>query len=137
MSFFCAGAPTTQGSKRGFIVNGRVVLVESTGERLKDWRHVLAIAARDAWPHPPLTGAVSAEMHFTLPKPKSTPKRKRTWPIGKRSGDLDKLERAVFDAITHVIVADDAQVIDVRASKDWEDASEGPGVLVLIREVTA
>lgn len=43
--------------------------------------------------------------------------------------------RAVLDAITHVIVADDSQVVSLHATKDWEDPWQGPGVSVYVSEV--
>jgi crossover junction endodeoxyribonuclease RusA len=72
---------------------------------------------------------VAIELHFGLPKPKSAPKRRRVWP--DKRPDLDKLIRAVLDALTQVIFADDSQVVEIRATKDYV----APGVTVEIRRI--
>jgi crossover junction endodeoxyribonuclease RusA len=80
----------------------------------------------------PFAGAVAIDLCFVLPRPKSTPKR-QTPPAIKRP-DLDKVTRAVLDAITGVVLLDDAQVVDLRASKRLADIGETPGVAVTITQ---
>jgi crossover junction endodeoxyribonuclease RusA len=135
VTFTVAGHPVTQGSKRAFVRNGRPILVESAGDRLKLWRHVIATAARDAWSHPPLQGPVRVDLVFALARPRSAPKRKRTWPIGARSLDVDKAARAALDAMTGVIYRDDAQVVQLCVTKDWAH-NDQTGVQISIGEVT-
>jgi Holliday junction resolvase RusA-like endonuclease len=69
-----------------------------------------------------------------LLKPRSAPKRRRTWPIGARSGDVDKLARSVLDSLTGVLFHDDAQVVHLVVSKDYGDA---PGVRVFVADADA
>lgn len=132
--FVVRGHPVTQGSKRAFVVGQRAVLVESGGERLGSWREAIAYTARAVRGQAePLVGPVVVELHFEIQKPASCPKRRRTWPIKRRSGDLDKLERAALDAMTGVLFLDDSQVVDMHSKKDWAAAS-GPGVQVWVYE---
>lgn len=131
--FSVHGMPITQGSKRAIpLKNGRIALVEQTGDRLKDWRHAINDEGRRArGDKPMLVGPVHVTIEFALPKPNAAPKKKRTWPIGKRSGDLDKLARAALDALTNVLFADDAQVVELYVRKDYGD----PGACIVVRAV--
>jgi crossover junction endodeoxyribonuclease RusA len=132
--FYVAGMPATQGSKRGFVQQGRVRLVETGGNRLVAWRHAVAAEARlRQVGQEMLLGPVDVEAGFLLPRPASAPKRKRTWPVGARSGDLDKLARAILDACTGVLYADDAQVVDLHVTKDWAPPGSQPGMAITVR----
>lgn len=134
MKFSCAGHPITQGSKRAFVRNGHATLVESGGDKLRLWRHVIATTARETTHGAPLDGPLHVHLSFRLERPASTPKRKRTWPIKTRSGDVDKLARAALDALTGVAFRDDAQVVRLVVEKDWADG-RGPGVEVVVQPV--
>lgn len=137
------GLPETQGSKSGFVVKGtnRVVITEGRGtssskaRRHKEWRGAVSEAARD-WQEEHgnglLTGPVKVLMDFKLLRPKSHPKTRRTWPIGAKSGDVDKLARSVLDSLTGTVLADDAQVVELVVGKDYGDP---PGVTVRLWEV--
>lgn len=111
------GIPAPQGSKsfRGKRRDGSAILTESS-KALKPWRaHVQAAieTAIKASPDPsmfPLLGPIRLDIVFTVPKPKSAPKTRVTYPIVKP--DKDKLERAVLDAGSFAaLYADDAQVV--------------------------
>lgn len=124
VAFFAPGTPQTQGNKTAIVRGGRAVLVE--GRRAKsrnaftEWRATVRLAASDARADEPLEGPLSVRIHFALPRPKSAPKRRRTWPTGRL--DLDKLTRAVLDAVTEARVwVDDGQVVHVDATKDYPD----------------
>lgn len=134
ISFQANGAPITQGSKTGYVINGRAVLKESRSKALHFWRDVIAERAQNArdgvfWTKVP----IRLTLRFWIAPPQSLPKRRRTWPIGARSGDVDKLARAAMDALTQVLFADDAEVVELHVYKDW---AQGPaGVTVDVEEV--
>jgi crossover junction endodeoxyribonuclease RusA len=128
ISFQVHGLPIPQGSTRAWVVNGKPIIT-SSAKGLTTWRRLVADVAQDFAPKEPWEGPVGIELHFGIPKPKSAPKRKRVWP--DKRPDLDKLTRAVLDALTYVVFADDSQVIDIRASKDYG----APGVVVEIRRI--
>lgn len=137
LTFRVAGHPVTQGSKRGIpLRNGRVALVESGGQRHKDWRHAVGDAARQAFAgQAPMVGPVEVTAAFELQPPKSIPKRRRTWPTGQRSGDLSKLMRCIEDSLTGVVYVDDSQIVrygDV--TKDWAGPA-GPGVTITVTPI--
>jgi Holliday junction resolvase RusA-like endonuclease len=115
---------------------------DDNAERLRPWREAVKQAALDALAgRDRLEGPVSVDVLFTFDPPKSAPKSRRCWPITRSSGDLDKLQRAVFDALTDAGVwRDDSQVIDVRARKVHvgdDGALHIPGAVVTVQAVTA
>lgn len=131
------GLPGPQGSKsfKGFR-GGKAIMTESS-KKVAPWRQDVKFAAervRDG--RPPLDGPLIARMVFTLPKPKSAPKTRRTFP--DRTPDLSKLLRSTEDALTDAgIWADDARVIGYsRAAKVFPgedpEALEVPGVVIAL-----
>ncbi len=128
IGFTVHGLPIPQGSTRAWVVNGKPIIT-SSAKGLTTWRRLVADVAQNYAPKEPWEGPVGIELHFGIPKPKSAPKRRRVWP--DKRPDLDKLTRAVLDALTYVVFADDSQVIDLRASKDYGP----PGVVVEVRRI--
>jgi len=113
-SFFVEGIPVTQGSKcLGRTKTGRNYMRDVNGTRLRDWRNTIAKTAI-ARKIECLTGPVELWCHFYLPRGKTV---KREHPTVKP--DLDKLMRAVGDALTNIAWADDAQIIDHHSSKRY------------------
>ena len=126
------GEPAPQGSKKHV---GHGVMIESS-KKVKPWRLAVAWAAREAGIHVP--GPVEVEMVFTLRKPTSAPKRRKTWPDKKP--DADKLCRAVFDSlVTAGAIEDDARVVQLVALKvfpgEHPDALDVPGAVIRIRRM--
>jgi Holliday junction resolvase RusA-like endonuclease len=66
---------------------------------------------------------------FRLRPPKT---RKHAFPIARNRNDIDKLERAVLDHLSGVLVEDDAQVAFVAKGKTF---SERPGATIAILEL--
>lgn len=136
LSFEVIGIPATQGSKTGYIRGGRAVVVDKDPAKLKPWREAVRSTAVEMsgpdWA--PLTGPITVLLAFRMPRPKSAPKRRRTWPTGARSGDIDKLTRSILDSLTDAgIWADDAQVVDLHACKDYAYSTQRPGVDITIQ----
>jgi Holliday junction resolvase RusA-like endonuclease len=144
--------PAPQGSKR-HVGNGRLI---EQSKRVKPWRIVVAEAAITAMaarhvrtyggmpvtPPAPLDGPLSVEIAFTVTKPASAPKRRVTWPTTRHSGDLDKLLRSTFDALTSAgAIADDSRIVEVAARKmhpgEGLDALDQPGAIIRIWQLTA
>jgi Holliday junction resolvase RusA-like endonuclease len=155
ITFTVRGIPAPQGSKRAFRNkhSGRIQQVESS-KRVAPWRSDVRDAADhaiDAWTDAGngqhvlwelLTGPVAIELAFRWPRPKghfgtgrnagvlktSAP----SWPAGPP--DVDKLARAVLDALTGLVFADDAQVVDLGLRKRYADG-EPPGVTVTVHDL--
>lgn len=141
------GLPAPQGSKsyKGRSKAGKPILVESS-LALKPWRLQVQSALEDAIRAEavealfPLEGPVAVVATFTMRKPKSAPKRRRTFPVTKP--DVDKLLRAVLDAGTAAGVwGDDSQVIEETARKAYPrehiGALEVPGLTLAVYTITA
>lgn len=127
------GVPIPQGSKTAYPRGGRCVVVDANAKKLKPWREYIAAEAVDTGPPHPLEGPVGLRLGFTFPRPKShfttrgyLTASAPTYP-GHGCGDIDKLERAILDALTGVWFRDDTQVVEVVKFKAY---GEVPGVLV-------
>lgn len=127
VSFFVPGKPAPQGSKR-HVGNG--CMIESSAA-LRPWRERVALTAHDAMTgHIIANGAVLVTLDFVMPRPKSSPKTYT--PAAVKRPDIDKLARAVLDGVTGIVIADDSQVVSLRASKRLAEIDEAPGVTVKV-----
>lgn len=148
------GVPVPQGSTRAFAVRkagvptGRVT-VTGDNPRTRSWRQAILDEVASMYPagvdvvSGSMIGPVNVRLVFILPRPGShmgtgkNAARLRpgapVWPVTKP--DLDKLCRAVLDALTDAGVwRDDAQVATLHASKTYAEYTERPGVEI---EVTS
>lgn len=83
----------------------------------------------------------AVEITVTVPKPKSAPKRRQSWPITRASSDIDHHARACLDALTMAgLIRDDAQVTDLAIRKvypaEHPDALSEPGALIRLYTLT-
>ncbi|QKW31459.1 RusA family crossover junction endodeoxyribonuclease (plasmid) [Streptomyces seoulensis] len=155
------GRPAPQGSKkyaghRRNSASGRIsaVLVEQS-KRVKPWRDLVTAATTTAMTtahiqqyggYPaggtlPLAGPLEAEIVFTVLKPASAPKRRRTWPTTRHSGDIDKLIRSTFDGIADArAIVDDSRIVSVTATKTFPgehpEALPEPGAIIRVYTLT-
>jgi crossover junction endodeoxyribonuclease RusA len=131
-AFEATGTPRPQGSLTPWVsaATGKVHVSHSGGVAFARWRGIVAATARRAWDGPPLTGPVGVQMLFRLPRPDGAEAGTFTTPP-----DVDKLSRAVLDALSGVVYVDDAQVVRLTASKvyaarPWSE----PGVVVKVED---
>lgn len=130
--FFVPGIPQPQGSKTGYVVGGRAVVVDKNPALLKPWRKQVAAIAESAHTYlAKLDGAVSLYAVFVMPRGKTV---RRAAPSVKP--DLDKLVRALMDGITDAgnVWTDDAQVTRIEVEKVY---GETPGVHVILGGVSS
>lgn len=133
LSFFAPGTPAPQGSKRHV---GRGRMIESS-KALPAWRDTVAWSARHAMgSRPTILGPVGVTVEFWFPMPKSARRadREKGKVLRPRKPDVDKLSRAVLDALTDAgVIADDSQVVVLTATK-W-DVTAYPGAHVVVSDV--
>jgi Holliday junction resolvase RusA-like endonuclease len=154
--------PAPQGSKTAFMVKdpadrhkpkdkqrnhpwARPTMMESSSKRLAAYRKGLVSAFKDHSPGEPLTGPVETRIAFVLPRPAAqyrsgkfaavlrpaAPRWRWAWPSGR--GDLDKLTRAVHDALKiGGWYGDDVQVVRSMQSVTWCERDEPPRTLVVV-----
>jgi len=120
--FYAAGFPAPQGSKT-HVGGGR--LIESS-RLVGPWRDTVRQFAITAMgDRPPIDGPVYLVQVFALPRPKSHYGTGRNAGQIKRGApsrptarpDLDKLARAMGDALTGVCYRDDAQIVNLCVAK--------------------
>lgn len=143
--FFVQGIPAPGGSKRFVGMSkrtGRAILIDAGGAKNKNWKRTVAHIGKDAWGNRPLlTQALSLQVIFTMPRPKchyrtgknahllreDAPQRPTTKP------DTTKLLRSTEDALTGILWADDAQIVEQHASKRYGDTA---GAVIILESVT-
>lgn len=126
LDLFVPGRPAAQGSKR-HVGGGRLV---EQSKAVAPWRTAVAWHVAQTFTQAPLDGPLVLAVEFVMPRPAATPKRS-TPPAIKRP-DLDKLIRAVDDALSGVIWRDDSQVVRVDARKRLAELDELPGAWIRV-----
>lgn len=138
LSLFIPGKPIQQGSliARLIRVNGRpkAVLHSHASGDLKRWRADVAEAVAEQG-HPIIGPYVAVEAVFQMPRPRTT--KYPEYPAG--TPDLDKLQRALGDALTASgIVEDDARIVRWHVDEVWaggrDSRSDEPGVWLTVTE---
>lgn len=139
--FFVPGIPAPKGSARAFFVkNLNRAVITNANAKTKPWEQAIraeAHAAEGIAGCAPHTAAVRVTATFYFPRPKGHFGAKGLKPAAPRENtkkpDLDKLARALLDALTGIAFVDDSQVIDLRVEKRYvpNDGSQ-PGMAVEI-----
>ena len=133
------GLPKPAGSKRVFLVGPkggaqRPVVTDDAGAAGKDWRVAVQHAIARVYRRGPMPCPLELTCYFTLPRP-----RGHTGKRGLRASapaypttrpDVTKLLRAVEDAATGLLWADDAQIVTQAATKRY---GARPGVVIHCR----
>jgi len=118
VAFTIDGAAAPQGSKTPW--------GSEANPRTRPWRAAVAAAAAAAMGgDPPLHGPVSVQIQFAFPRPKghygsgrnATTLRPTAPGYHAYRPDLDKLIRAIGDALTGIVLRDDAQIAALFVTK--------------------
>lgn len=140
IQFTVYGLPVAQGSKK---VIGKNV-IEMADARLRSWRQDVASTARAAMEGAsPYIEPVDVRLMFWLPRPqnhfgtgRNAEKLKASAPIAPAvHPDLDKLARAVLDALTGIVFRDDKQVVGMTLSKLYAQDSFHPGMIASVMQL--
>jgi crossover junction endodeoxyribonuclease RusA len=149
---FVPGTPITQGSMKGFVRTGKagvpVAALTHSNPALIAWRMKVTGYLIDAVQnspmihHVPMLGAIGARITFRMPRP-----QQHYWPVNRNhtgevredapkypmTSDLDKLLRAILDAVTDAQVwKDDGQVVNVSTMKLYADDQHPAGVTIVV-----
>lgn len=128
LAFFVQGVPAPQGSKNAYRRGKKIVLVESS-KKVKPWRDTVSQVARFACKQP-LDGAVTVAVHFVMPRTKAMGDKPA--PLMCERPDLDKLLRAINDALTGIAYVDDSQIVRLTGSKRRAAPGEKTGAHITI-----
>lgn len=140
IAFEVLGLPRPQGSAKAYVPYawakkavrfGRapraVIVHDSPG--LKAWRSLVADSAPDV---DVLEGPVVLTVTFRLARPETMV---REAPMVRP--DLDKLTRAIGDALEGVLYVNDAQIVDLHARKVYTPIAGHPGAKIVVEEAAA
>lgn len=127
VAFTVNGRAIPQGSKTiGRTKTGRSYVREDNAA-LDPWRKAVAGQARQAWNREPLDDPVDLAVVFYFKRPSSHYGTGRNahvikasaplFPHDTRGTDLDKLTRAVADALTGIVIVDDVRIVTLTAAK--------------------
>ncbi len=133
IQFTVIGNPVPKGSAKAFVLGKRASITASNVERLRPWEALVRDAATQAGAKI-TSGPVEVNLVFSFRRPKNHFRSGRHANILRdvcpehhtQKPDLDKLERAILDGITGVVVVDDSQVVRMTSTKQWlysQDAS--------------
>jgi len=127
LTFVVHSAAAPQGSKRHL---GNGVMVESS-KRVKPFRQDVRFTALDTvandWDRSGAM-ALTVDFHFVRPKSHLTSKGNLTksaplFPTSRTVGDIEKLVRAVNDALSGIAFDDDSQVVELHTRKLYSDTA--------------
>ena len=125
------GIPVPEGN---LSVNKRGQIYHTDDKRLNEWRFAIAWRARNAMRENNAAihaGPVVLKVQFIRYRPKALTAKKQTPPAIMKP-DLDKLERAVLDSLTHHVYLDDSQVVDCHCRKRVAEFGEKTGVIIRV-----
>lgn len=142
ITFTVFGHPQTAGSKRSFVLtdkktgeprrrpNGSIIVnTVDDNPNARSWKETIARAALAARLGEAnlLTGALAVTMRFYRPRPQSHYGKSGLNAAGKASiapttrPDVLKWARCCEDALTGVVYADDAQIVEEHLYKFWDE----------------
>lgn len=118
------GTPAPQGSKR-HIGGGRMI---EANKNLPAWRKAVQQAAQQAHQSDPYDGPIHVTVDFFLPKPK-----KPRWQVPATGYDLDKLQRAIGDALEKAkVITNDARITRWEAQKWYPQDGKPTGAIITV-----
>lgn len=151
------GKPEPRGSKQSFVPlhpktrepyrrkgGGIVVSTVDDNKKSKGWMQAIADEARAAHPGPPVAGPVKLSITFYMPRPEYHFFKRRSGRVLRPEfakarhtvkPDRLKLARAVEDALTSILYADDAQTVDGPVRKRYAEPGELPRVEIIVEEL--
>lgn len=138
IDFTVTGKPIPKGSMRP-IGNGRMVDQTKTKPWMKAVRTAAGLEAVRMGIVDMIDVPVRVEIKFYFPRPAAA--KNRLYPHKRSVGDIDKLSRAVLDALQPTkteagILADDALVVDLRASKEYVHSQNvNAGAWIVVTEL--
>jgi Holliday junction resolvase RusA-like endonuclease len=135
VTFRTIGIARPKGSLRAFLRRGSVTpIVTHDNPKLIGWEQLVRVQAQHVAYEGLFTGPVAVAIVFRLPRPASLPARVRHH---VRKPDIDKLARAVLDALTGVLFVDDRSVVDLRVRKCYVAPDRAPEACITVLEAAA
>jgi crossover junction endodeoxyribonuclease RusA len=123
LAFTVYGVPMTKGNHRALLLKGmQFPIITESNRNVASWQQLVragasqAINARPEGDRALLAAGVRLTIAFYLPRPKKFSKR-GAFAHHLTKPDVDRLCRAILDALTAVAYSDDKQVTEIIAGK--------------------
>lgn len=130
------GDPVQKGSMKCVGGRGKIKhqLVDVNKRRLDhEWTPRIVSAARELLDRRdgfPFLGPLDVALTITVLRPATVPYKQREWPIARSAGDIDKHQRAVYDALTESgLIKDDSLIVHCDVWLCYPDTWTCPGRL--------
>ena len=133
ITFTVYGVAYPKGSKQAIVTrDGRYAGMRESSGGVAGWSQLVRGEASRAMAVAPMqVGPIRVFVTFALPRPKKFSKRGQ--PVAHLTApDIDKLLRAVLDALTHVAWHDDSQVVEVLGLKRYAEVDEAPHATITV-----
>lgn len=127
LKIFVPGIPASKGS----MSISRSGHMYPADKKLKKWSRDISLISKSKSHDEPTDGPVSVTLSFYFSK-----KTNNQWTEYTKKPDIDKISRAVLDALTGIIYIDDCQVYHLEAKKLYAEFGHEPGVVIEIRPAT-
>lgn len=142
--FFVDGVPKPAGSKTPMFnkYTNKTVIIDAC-KLSKKWKQTIAKVAVEYKPEEPIVGPVKLSVLFLMPRPKCHYRSGKFSTILKEDApqyhiikpDSLKLTRAVEDALTGIIYADDSQIVKEKNDKRYAGLNEKVGVWIKVETI--
>jgi crossover junction endodeoxyribonuclease RusA len=133
LEFTVLGIAQPQGSTRAFMPKGaEFPVVTHDNPRLHQWRDLVATEVSRTMQRqqlPLMLGPIALRVVFWLPRPASLPRRVVNH---LKAPDLDKLLRAIGDALNGVVYRDDAQIVELLGRKAYAPLGAPPAAVITV-----
>ena len=140
LDVFVPGDPKPKGSVSAFVPpgSGRAIVTHNTIKGAKEWaQRIVDVVHSAAFEFVPAKTPLEIVAVFALPRPLSASRKRSAHELAAKKPDIDKLMRALLDALTHVVWGDDSQIVRALVEKRVADPGERPGVHVRVWRVAS
>lgn len=138
IAFTVYGEAQPQGSAKAFVPKGWSRPIITSDNADLSWRQLVAEGADRALGRRPTADlfldGVRLTIAFYLPRPKSLPKRQTAH---TKKPDIDKLVRAICDALSQLVFRDDSQVCELVTAKHYAAEGQAPHVDIRVEATAA
>ena len=138
IEFTVPAIPIAQPRPRAMAFAGHARVYEPKQHPVAAFKASVRMAAKEAYSGPPLQGPLRVDCTFVFPRPKSMIWKKRPMQRERhaKKPDRDNCDKAVLDALSGLMWADDCQVCAGQIEKWIAGGYEQPRVIVVVSEVT-
>ena len=143
LHFTVYGVAVPKGNMRAIQMKGmKFPVVTDSNKSVKSWSQLVAQAASTAIQQLPdheravMRGAVRLSIAFYMPRPKKFTRPQYADEPCLTTPDWDKLARAVGDALSEVVYADDKQIVEAMIGKFYCRVDDVPHIDVKVEPTT-